>query len=290
MKYNELTPDDPQFPSGLLDIPSPPKRLFCAVPADRDLKDLLSRPRLAIVGSRKVSGYGQQVTTRLAAQMAGQGITIISGLAAGVDSLAHQAALEAGGLTIAVLPSPLSDIVPAGNRRLAKAIVEGGGALITEYGDDYIPGKHNFVARNRLVAGLAQAVLITEAGEGSGSLHTARFASQQGKPVLAVPGNITSPTSAGANRLLRDGAALVTGGEDVMKLMGLHARRTKPAEVKSDDPDEQVLLDLMLQGLSQGEELIRQSGLDISRFNQLVTALELTGKIRPVGHNQWAIR
>src|SRR5207244_4380589 len=134
----------------------------------------------------------------------------------GVDAVAHQAALDAGGLTIAVLPSPLEEIYPVSHRRLAMQILEKGGALISEFPEGTPAFRGNFIARNRLVSGLSDALLITEAAEKSGSLHTARFALEQGREVLAVPGNITSITSAGTNNLLKAGAAPVTSYEDVM--------------------------------------------------------------------------
>lgn len=163
--------------------------------AGNDINELLKRPCVTIVGSRKISAYGKTVTSRLAGELASAGIVIISGLALGVDSLAHLAALEAGGLTIAVLPTGLDAVDKTSRRGLAERILQQGGALVSEYAEGSPVHLGNFVARNRLVAGFGDAVLITEAAERSGTLHTANFALEQGKPVLAVPGNITSPTA-----------------------------------------------------------------------------------------------
>jgi len=245
---------------------------------------------VAIVGSRNVTPYGRQVTLKLAGELAEQGVVIVSGLALGVDGLAHQAALEANGLTIAVLPGPLEIIAPSAHNQLAEQIIEQGGALLSEYAADEFPAKQNFIARNRLVSGLADALLITEAAEKSGSLHTARFALEQGKDVLAVPGNITSATSVGANNLLRAGAVPITCYRDVLEVLGLADHATPAAEVRGRNAHEQTVLDLLLTGLSDGNELLIASKLKVQEFNQVLTMLELGGKIRSLGANQWAIR
>jgi DNA processing protein len=276
-----------QQPTRLLQLASPPKQLFYA---GADLSELLQRPTVAIVGSRKVTPYGHQVTSKLARQLAEQGIVIISGLALGVDALAHQAALEAGGLTIAVLPSPIEQIAPRSHVGLAQQITERGGALISEYSDGAEVFRTNFVARNRLVAGLADAVLITEAALKSGSLHTARFALEQGKDVLAVPGNITNPVAEGANNLLRAGAVPVTCVEDILSVLQLRFKAITPLKVaRGANAHEQAIIDLLKTGLTDGELLQRTSELEIAQFNQTLTMLELSGKIRPLGGGHWAL-
>lgn len=286
MDVNTLTLKNRGIPAKLRSIPSPPKELFHR---GQPLTELLKRPTVAIVGSRGVTTYGTQVTNDLATKLAEQGVTIVSGLALGVDAIAHQAALEVGGLTLAVLPSSVEEPYPATNRQLAEKIVVQGGALISEYPAGTKSFKTNFVARNRLVAGLADAVLITEAAEASGSLHTAEFARKQGKKVLAVPGNITSPGSAGTNGLIKTGAIPVTSHKDVLEALGLveHARAANA--VKGDNDTEQAILELILSGISDGEVLLKASGLDISLFNQTLTMLEISGKIRSLSANQWSI-
>jgi len=214
---------------------------------------------------------------------------IVSGLALGVDCLAHEAALEAGGLAIAVLPGPLERIIPATNRRLAQAILEKGGALVSEYAADTHAYKQNFIARNRLMSGLAQAVLITEAAEKSGSLHTANFALQQGRDVLAVPGSIFNKGSVGTNNLIKTGATPVTSYMDVMHVLGFEPHQTRFNEVKGRNAHEQTVLDLLLRGVSEGDELLYRSSLSTSEFNQVLTMLEVGGKIRPLGSNQWGL-
>ena len=286
MVINQLKINGKDFPKALKLIASPPQILFHT---GADIGELLKRPRIAIVGSRNVSVYGRQVTAKLARELAEQGIVVISGLALGVDAIAHTAALDCGGLTIAVLPSPLDRPYPASNANLARRIVANGGALVSEYSEDVYTFKTNFVARNRLVAGLSQAVLITEAAEKSGSLHTARFALEQGKDVLAIPGNITNIGSVGTNNLIKAGAIPVTDYIDVLNAMNLKPHNTKPKDVKGRNTNEQTVIDLIIQGINDGDELFKASGLDISAFNQVITMLEIGGKIRALGNNKWTL-
>jgi len=281
MEINKLS--QKSIPERLQRIASPPKQLFVS----GQLDELLALPMVGIVGSRKVSPYGRSVTTRLAGELAGQGIVIVSGLAFGVDSIAHQAALDAGGRTIAVLPSPLETIYPASHRQLAANILKQGGALISEYPAGTESFRGNFVARNRIISGLSNALLVTEAAEKSGSLHTARFALEQGKDVLAVPGNINSPTSVGTNNLLRAGAGVATCADDILYALKLSPEQLKP--VKAASEPEQIILDLIAAGTADGDKLAQDSQLEIALFNQTLTMLEITGKIRPLGANQWAL-
>ena len=284
MKVNKLTLN--AIPERLRYIDTPPAELFSL---GANLEDVLSRPAVAIVGSRKLSAYGKDVTTKLARKLAEQGIVIISGLALGVDGLAHRAALEAGGLTIAVLPSPVERIYPSTHRQLAADILKQGGALVSEYPAGTETLRHHFIARNRLVSGLADVLLITEAAERSGTLHTARFALEQGRDVLAVPGNITSATSVGCNNLLKAGAHPITSYEDVLHLLGLEAQPTQP-QLFGDNEHEQLILDLLAGGIQDGGELQLMSKLDITLFNQTLTMLEITGKVRSLGANNWTIQ
>lgn len=254
-----------------------------------NVNELLQRPCVTVVGSRKVSAYGKAVTLGLAGELAKAGVVIISGLALGVDSLAHKAALDAGGLTIAVLPSGIDRIYPASHQGLAKQILAQGGALVSEYPNDELPHKYHFIERNRIASGMGDALLVTEAAEKSGTLHTASFALEQGKPVLAVPGNITSPTSVGTNNLIKTGATPVTSAQDIMYALGLELTEAKKEAPRSSNPHEQILLDLLFSGVSDGTELLDQSELEVSLFNQTLTMLEIRGHIRPLGNNRWAL-
>jgi DNA processing protein len=280
LKYSEL-------PERLQIIAGPPKQLFTQ---GQDVNKLLARPCVTLVGSRKVTAYGKTVTTQLAGELAKAGVVIVSGLAIGVDSLAHRAALDAGGLTIAVLPSPLDYIYPRSHHALAQQIIAQGGALVSEYATGAQIYPINFIARNRIASALGDALLITEAAEKSGSLHTANFALEQGKPVLAVPGNITSPTSAGTNNLIKTGATPITSVEDIFHALELEPATARQAAPKGGSPQEQLLLDLLFSGVSDGAELLAGSQLGVSQFNQTLTMLEIRGRIRPLGNNHWAIK
>lgn len=286
MKVKKLTLKNGGIPSILAAIPAPPEELY----ALGELMPLLQMPRVAIVGSRKVSPYGRHVTQQLAESLARAGVVIVSGLALGVDAIAHKACLEAGGKTIAILPTSLDVIYPSSHRHLAGAIIKQGGALISEYAPG-MPGlKKNFIERNRLVSGISDAVLITEAAIKSGTLHTANFALDQGKTVMAVPGNITSSTSEGTNNLLKSGAIMVTEAADVLAALNLELIGRQKQLPLGSTREEQILLDLLADGISDGSELLQMSKLDTSTFNQTLTMLEITGKIRALGGGQWHIQ
>lgn len=278
-----LTLNDTTIPARLQKLPQPPRQLFIR----GDLMPLLDRPCVGIVGSRKVSPYGRSITEKLARELATQGVVIVSGLALGVDSIAHQAALDAGGLTIAVLPSGVDEVYPAAHRNLAERIVNGGGVLVSEYPSGTVAWKENFIARNRIISGLSNALIVTEAALKSGSLHTARFALEQGIDVFAIPGNITSVTSEGTNNLIKAGAIPVTDVNDILSRL-----RIKPVNTTlplGDNEEEQAILNQIVAGVSDGNELQQLSGLPIDIFNQTLTMLELNGKIRSLGANHWSL-
>ncbi|HMH31214.1 MAG TPA: DNA-processing protein DprA, partial [Methylomirabilota bacterium] len=240
MNIKKLTFNSPLYPAILRNIDSPPPQLY--VLGD-DLEALLKLPRVAIVGTRKVTPYGTSVTQRLASELAGQGVVIISGLAYGVDALAHKSALGAGGLCIGVLPCPVDNIVPVANQRLAQRILDQGGVLVSEYESGMPPQKQYFIARNRIMSGLADAVLVTEAGEKSGSLYTSNFAIKQGRELMAVPGNITSPASVGTNNILKSfNASAVTNYKDVLNILGLNNHQTKLPNIRGRNRNEQTIL------------------------------------------------
>jgi DNA processing protein len=247
------------------------------------------RPAIAIVGTRKPTTYGREVAYRLSYELASRGVTIISGLALGIDGIAHQAALDAGGITIAILPTSLSAIYPYTHRNLAKRIIENHGALLSEYESGTVAFKSNFIARNRIVSGLSNGLLIIEAAQRSGTLATAGFALEQGKPVMAVPGNITSPMSAGCNNLIKQGARPVTNTEDILEEIGLAP--TAPTQLSfAYSPEEQQIITLLGQGLRDGDELQKQSGLTPTTFSQTLTMLEIEGRVRALGANQWSLK
>ena len=281
-----LTLDSQQIPNDLKQLSHPVSKLHVQA---EDFDSLLQSPRLAIIGSRKVSPYGRGVTQTLTAELASKGIVIVSGLALGTDSIAHQACLDVGGQTIAVLPCGLDKIYPSSHTNLARNIVKNGGAIVTEYDFDTTPFPSNFLERNRIVAALSEGVLVTEAAIRSGSLNTANHALQLGKPVFAVPGNITNPLSAGCNNLIKAGAIPVTCVEDILTALKWRDLNISQRDIKGGTDEEQVIIDLLKSGVSDGAELLIESDLDASRFNQALTMLEITGSIRPTGANHWTL-
>ncbi|MDA2936055.1 DNA-processing protein DprA [Patescibacteria group bacterium AH-259-L05] len=212
IKYQKITPQDKNYPPLLKEIPDPPQELYIW----GVLKQKEKYP-LAVVGTRKVSNYGKQVTLELVTELVKQGLTIISGLALGVDGISHQAALDANGRTIAVLGSGFNHLYPQKHTKLAHDIVKSGGAVITEYPPDTKPTQKTFPVRNRIIAGLALGVLVIEAPMRSGALITARHALEQNRDVFAVPGSIYNKNSAGTNNLIKMGAKPVTKAEDILE-------------------------------------------------------------------------
>jgi len=286
MNIKKLTLKSTSFPEVLRHIDSPPQALY---QLGAPLGQLLERPVVTIVGSRSASAYGQRVTEELAGQLAERGVVVVSGLALGIDGIAHRAALQAGGLAIAVLPGPVDNVVPRTNRRLAQAILDQGGALVSEYTSGTVPQRQYFIARNRLMAGLGQVVVVTEAAEKSGSLYTADFAIDQGKTVLAIPGNITNIGSVGTNNLLKSGATPLTSYLDFLHALGLQDRQGPKGQPEGRTAHEQTVIKLLAEGVSDGDELLERSGLSVSHFNQALAMLEIGGKIRPLGANHWAL-
>lgn len=239
---------------------------------------------LAVVGTRSVSAYGRQVTHQLAVDLAAAGLTIVSGLARGVDAEAHQAALEVGARTLAVLACGLDTIYPPEHRGLAAEIVQQG-AVMSAFPLGTKPLAANFAARNRMMAGLARGVLVCEAGEKSGALITAGYALEQGREVFAVPGNITARGSTGANRLIQDGAQPVMTARDVLDVLDLgnlpqfvEARRSLPAM----SPTERTLIDCLGAEATHVDELTRRSGMPVAAVSSALVTLELKGAVRQV--------
>ncbi len=284
MKIQKISSKSVHFPENLRRIPDSPGEIY--VIGSIDL--LHESNSLAVVGSRKVTPYGRGVTEDLVSQIAAKGIVIISGLALGVDAIAHKAALDAGGRTIAVLPCGLDKPYPSTNRQLAKRILEEGGTLISEYPESTPPLRPHFIARNRLVSGLSSGVLITEAAEKSGTLHTAGFALDQGKTVMAVPGNITSNLSRGTNNLIKTGASVVTSAQDIFNELGI-GEQLEIVQTLAANAEEEAIIQLLKEGITEGNLLLSHSKLDAITFNQTLTMMEITGKIRSTGANHWTI-
>jgi DNA processing protein len=285
MDVNILKLNHPGFPECLSVISSPPSQIYWA---GNNPEQWLLKPKVAIVGSRKATAYGRGVTAKLTQELVQAGVVIISGLAYGIDVAAHQAALAANGVTVAVLPTGLDQIYPAAHANIGRQILLHG-TLITEY-QQASPGfKANFIARNRLVSGLADVLLITEAAVNSGSLHTARFALEQGKTVMAVPGNINSPTSEGCNNLIKSGAVPVTSVEDIFFALKINPQAAKSKRAFSGSKHEQLVFEFIREGISAQEDIATAARLDGPALASALTMLELSGYIRPAGSGNWVL-
>ncbi|HEY8886605.1 MAG TPA: DNA-processing protein DprA [Candidatus Microsaccharimonas sp.] len=287
MKINTISPDEHNFFQIISTIALSPKTLYVVgtLPTER----FPTTTVVAIVGTRKPTPYGKEVTFNLAYKLAQKGVIIVSGLALGIDAIAHRAALEAGGTTIAVLANGLDSVYPQAHRKLAQDIIESGGALISEYPPGTPARDFQFLARNRIVSGLSDAVVVTEAAARSGTLATVAHALEQNREVFAVPGNITSPMSAGPNRLIGQGAHPVTSADDILQIIAPHLLETQTTLNLGSNPEEILLIDLIKSGVRDGDELQQASQLEPSVFSQTLTMLEIQGLIRGLGGNKWTI-
>lgn len=274
---------DPEYPTSLHELYDPPAGLFVA-----GILPPCGERALAVVGSRKPTAYGRMVTERLIGTCAEQGLTIVSGLARGIDTIAHEATLQAGGQTVAVLGSGLLNVYPQENVRLAQCIAESGGAVISEWHPRMVGKPGNFPVRNRIIAALAQGTLVVEAGEKSGSLITADQALEQGRDVYAIPGPITSPQSMGTNRLIQQGAKMVLNAEDLLEDYGRSCRGLFAAAAgestpfaKGEAPPAEVvqLLETMGHFEVTLDELLTQSGWQAGTLHTWLLRLQVQGKI-----------
>ena len=269
-----LEPLDERFPDTLREIPQAPPLLFVM-----GRVELLATPCVAIVGSRDHTRYGAEVTSQLAGGLARAGLTVVSGMARGLDGLAHGAALDAGGGTIGVLGNGLGVVYPAANRRLYERVVEHG-CLLTEHPPGERPNAGSFPRRNRLISGLSKATLVVEAGDGSGALITADCALSQGREVMAVPGPITHPTSRGTNRLLQLGAKPILGLSDVVEEYGISAE-VPQVSLPSDLSDaERMTLDALAEGASQIDEVTARMSCPPGEALAVLTSPEIRGLVK----------
>lgn len=272
-----------QFPSELTEIPEPPTKLFAAgnLPWLED-----EYVYLTIVGSRRFTSYGRDVCEKLISGLAGYPIIIVSGLAIGIDTIAHETALKSGLKTLAMPGSGLSSKVlhPSSNKKLAEKIIEAGGALLSEFPPDYPAGLHTFPRRNRLMAGLARATLVIEAGEKSGTLITARLATEYNRDCFAVPGSIYSPASTGANWLIKQGATPITSSEDILRALNFDIAKTEndsQQKLFADlSTEEKIIIDLISIEPLPRDELMIACNLSPQKTNSLLAALEIKGLIK----------
>ena len=275
-----LTWMDEAYPQRLKEIEQPPPVLYLR--GEITSEDTWA---VAIVGTRKVTSYGRQIAEEISTYLAANGVTVVSGLARGVDAIAHNAALRAGGRSLAVLGSGVDRIYPPENRALAEKMIQHGAIL-----SDYIPGtppeSSNFPPRNRIISGLSMAVIVIEAGETSGALITAEFAAEQGREIFAVPGNILAPQSKGTNKLIQQGALPLLSASDIMQALNLTrvgqqkaARKALPA-----DELESQLLGTMGEEPLHVDEIRNQTGLPVEKVSATLVMMELKGMVRQVGN------
>jgi len=271
-----ITIYDRTYPELLKHIADPPLILYCRGKPEPD------ETCMAVVGSRRATWYGLDMAKRLAGDLARHGVTVVSGMARGIDSQAHKGALEAGGRTIAVLGCGIDIAYPPENRGLMEEIIRHG-AVISEYLPGTEPARYNFPARNRIISGISLGVTIVEAGEKSGSLITAEYALDQGRDVFAVPGNINSYNSAGTNRLIRDGAKIVTGVGDILDELNIRhdSKNTyssaKKLAVMKLNRDEKTIAQRLLNGPVHLDVICRDCGISVQMASSILLMLELSG-------------
>lgn len=281
-----LTLLDKTYPEKLKEIFDPPPVLY--IKGELKPEDNLA---LAVVGTRRITNYGREVTEILVRELASSGLTIVSGLARGVDSLAHKTALEVGSRTIAVLGCGVDIVYPAQNVLLAKEIVKNG-ALVSEYppGTQPIPG--HFPARNRIISGLSLGTLVTEADEKSGSLITASQALEQNREVFAVPGPIYSQLSKGPSGLIKQGAKLVTTATDILEELNIEQKQKaeKVKQIIPDNIEEETIIKLLVDEPKHIDELLRESKFSSNKLNGLLVTMELKGKISCQGNGSYRLQ
>lgn len=280
-----ILPDE-NYPKLLKEIPDSPGILYLKgklLPQD----DLA----IAVVGSRKFSNYGQTVTHELVYPLARAKITIVSGLALGIDAFAHQAALEAKGRTIGILACGLDQVYPVSNIRLVDKILASGGAIISEFPLGMPAFTYNFPIRNRIIAGLSLGTVVIECTENSGSLLTATAAIEYNREVFAVPGEIFAETSTGTNRLIKMGAKLVTSHRDILDELAIEEKIefSKAREILPDSPEEDILLKLLREPQII-DQLVAKSNLDPAAVNATLIQMEIKGKVRNMGGTRYVIK
>lgn len=277
LNIKALTILDDNYPKLLKEIFSPPVVLYYK----GDI-DVLSAPEIAVVGSRKITPYGKNATEKIVSGLAQAGYVVVSGMALGIDTFAHETTLQENGKTVAVLGCGLDKPYPATNTNLFKKIIEYGGAVVSEYMPGKPPLRQHFPARNRIISGLSQGILIVEANIRSGALITARDALEQNRDVFAIPGPIFGESSSGTNSLLKMGANLVTSAEDIMDYYG-HTAMQKEIKSKPANEAETIIFGALKSGEKHIDEIIKLSGKESQFINSTLTMMEIKGKVKNLG-------
>ncbi len=272
-----------EFPEKLLEIPQPPKQLYIK----GEMPDFENTKFVAVVGSRKYSNYGQEACEKIISELRGYDIAIVSGLAIGIDSIAHRSALKNGIKTISVPGSGLdsSVIYPSMNKKLADEIIESGGCLISEFDPTFKATTWSFPQRNRIMAGIADVILVIEAGEKSGTLITARMGIDYNKDVAVVPASIFAHGAKGSNKLLHQGATPITCGEDILELLNFSTENNsgqKTLYLNDFSTEEKEIIELLREPMSR-DELIRESGMSVVELNPLISLMEIKGLVKESG-------
>ena len=278
IKYSFIYSAD--YPRLLKEISCPPFILYYK----GNLEIASSQLAIAVVGSRKTTEYGQNVTRDIVSDLARIGTVIVSGMALGVDSIAHNAALDARGQTIAVLGCGLDQVYPSSNLGLSKKILDQGGLIISEYPFGTPPLKPNFPARNRIISGLSNGLLVAEAAIGSGSLITANFALEQNRDIFAIPGSIYSFGSQGTNNLIKNGARLVSAADDIFDEYGIYEKvATEKIAIVADNPTEEKILSILSREPLHIDVITKDTGLSGPTVSSALTIMEITGKVKHLG-------
>lgn len=251
--------------------------------------DVLDTISLGIVGSRKYTNYGKTFAYKLAKECAESGLTIVSGLALGIDAFAHQATVDVKGKTIGVLGCGLDSIYPVSNFHLGRSILENGGAIISEFPLGVPPMKQNFPARNRIIAGLSVGTLVIEAAERSGALITAYQALEYGREVFALPGNIDSENSVGTNKLIQEGAKLVMNSEDILRELNIEAKTSNKVaqDMMPETAEEKIVIEILRNKDCLIDEIILESKLNVTSVNSTLTILEMKGFVTNQGGGRY---
>jgi DNA processing protein len=273
--------NDTEYPKLLKEIPTPPFIIYVKgrlKPEDENA--------IGIVGSRKGTDYGKRVTFEIAKELAEAGITIISGLAIGLDTEAHRGALAGRGRTIAVLANGLNFIYPSSNNSLAEKILENG-CIISEQPLGMPALKQNFPARNRIISGLSHGIVVTEAGENSGTLHTASFALEQNRQIYAIPGPIYNPLAVGPNSLLKQGAKPITCSQDILEDFGIEVGAP---EITPVGDDEKLIFELLKTENLHIDEMVARSKREPAEISKILTLMEIKGKVRQLGGMVYSLR
>lgn len=280
MEIKEIRIEDEKYPNQLKEIKNPPNKIFLV-----GNEKILQSDGIAVIGSRCNTEYGEKYATKFSKELAKQGLTIISGMAVGIDGFAHKGALSVGGKTIAVLGSGFNNIYPEENKELFKQIIENDGAIITEYEPDVKPNSENFPKRNRIVSGLSKGVLVIEAVYRSGTSITAKLAQSQGRKVFCIPSNLERKNGVGTNQLIKEGASLVTNIDDILNAIKVE-RKAENNAVKI--PAEYLPIYEVLEDEPMNVNVIcKKLKTDISSINANLMLMELEGYIKSLPGNYY---